>query len=106
MMSEEKDQPVYVYVNSMFKQGRLVTNEENEQEQIAVVKVDQNAAYATVSTDRKCVVNTGNFSSASFSVFCSVPCPLDEDQMEQAYEFVSNFCETKLSEKVREVNGG
>ena len=105
-MSEEKDQPVYVYVNSMFKQGKLVTSEEDTQEQIAVVKINPEGAYMDIETSRRVTVNTGNYSSATFSVACSVPCPLEDGQIQQGYEFISDLCESKLAEKVREVNGG
>ena len=104
-MSESKEVQSYVYVNSMFKKGKLVSKEESEQEKVATFKLDPDAAYTTVSTDRKSTVNLGNYSSASFSVFCSVPCPMDLNQMDEAYQFVSDFCESKLAQKIKQVKG-
>ena len=91
-------------VSKVFKKGKLITSDETEVETVAVVRLDPEAAYATVSTDRTYTKNLGNFSSAKIGVFLSVPSPLEENQIEQAYEFVSDFCETKLAEKLRELD--
>lgn len=105
MSKEAKELQSYVYVNSMFKKGKVISSEDTEQEKVATFRLEPDAAYTTVSTDRKSTVNLGNYSSASFSVFCSVPCPVDIDQMNEAYQFVSDFCEAKLAEKIKEVKG-
>jgi hypothetical protein len=98
-----QEKEVVAYVSKMFKEGKLVTGEENTQETVAVVRLDPEAAYSTVSVDVKSTMNTGNFTSVSFSVFMSVPCPMEEDQQNQAFEYCSNFCKGKIGELRSEV---
>ncbi len=100
-----KEKEILMYVNKMFKEGKLVTSESSEVEKVAVVRLDPEVAYTTISTDLKTVINTGNFSSVSLSVFMSVPCPLNEDQHNEAFEFCSNFCKAKIAALRAEVLG-
>lgn len=102
-----KEKEITMYVNKMFKDGKLVTSESSEVEKIAVVRLDPEVAYTTISTDRKLVVNLGSYQSATFSVFMSVPCPMDVtgEQQEEAYKYVSNFCEKKIAELRKQVGG-
>lgn len=92
-------------IAKVFKKNKIVTSEEKEVETVAVVRLDPEAAYVTVSTDRSFTLGLPNYCSAKASVFISVPCPLDEDQIEQAYQFVTDFCETKLAAINAELKG-
>ena len=85
-----------VFVNKMFKtRGRLISSED-KQEVISVHRIPEDAAYVTVSTDKKRSVNLGNFNNVSASVFISVPCPMDPEQQDLAFEYVDNFTTEKL----------
>ena len=102
-----KEKEILMYVNKMFKEGKLVTSESSEVEKVAVVRLDPEVAYTTISTDRKLVVNTGNYTSVTFSVFMSVPCPMDVtgEQQEEAYKYVANFCENRIAELRKQISG-
>lgn len=99
-----KEVPVKVTVNKIYKQNKIVQSTETEQETVDVVRLDPDAAYVTISTDRKLNLGMPNYSSVGCSVFVSVPSPLDDEQMEQAYQFAANFCENKLAEIVADKN--
>lgn len=103
-MKDEKIKEVEskVRVNKIFKKsGKLVT-EDNSEEVVFVVKIPENAAYVTLCTDKKKTKNLGNYESCSASVFLSVPCPLDEGQMDLAFEFIDNYTTKKLKEVLGE----
>ena len=92
-------------VTSYKKSGKLIS-EEDKTETLEVVRLQDDAPYATVSTDRKATINLGNYSSASVGVFCSAPALLNEEDMERAYKFISEFCESKVKEAVDNITGG
>jgi len=92
-------------VTAYKKSGKLVS-EEDKTETLEVVRLQDDAPYVTVSTDRKATINLGNYSSASVGVFCSAPALLNEEDMERAYKFISEFCESKVKEAVDNITGG
>ena len=100
-----KEKEVILYINKMFKDGKLVTKEDSDTEKIEVVRLDPEVAYTNISAEKKLVVNLGNYQSASFSVFMSVPCPLDTsgEQQEEAYKYCSSFCGNKIVALKKEV---
>lgn len=106
MSKEFEEVPVYVYVNKLYKENKIVKINENEEpEKVATFRLDPNVTYTSVGTSRKFVHGLPKFSSVSFTVSCSVPAPLDLDQMNQGYQVASDFCEAKLREKKKEVLG-
>ena len=92
-------------VSKLFKKGKLITSDETEVETVAVVRLDPEAAYATVSTDRSSTIGLPNYCSAKAGVFISVPAPLDPQQIEEAYKFVTDFCESKIADINKEILG-
>ena len=98
-----KEQEIKMNVEAIFKaNGKLVTSEEDS-EVVAVAVMPDEAHYVTVGTSRRCTINLGNYESATFSVEISTPCPAEESQIENAYQFISDFCEGKLKEKIAEI---
>lgn len=90
---------------SYSKSGKLISKEEKT-ETLEVLRLQDDAPYVTVSTDRKATIGLKNFSSASVGVFCSAPALLNEEDMERAYKFISEFCESKVKEAVDNITGG
>lgn len=101
MAGTEKE--IKYFVNKLFKKSGKLIKEENDMAVVATVRIDPEGAYTTISTDRKMTHNLGNYNSCSFSVFMSVPCPLDEDQIEGAYKYVTEFTEKKMEEIMKEI---
>lgn len=101
-----KEQQIKAKITGVFKDNGTITTNEEFTEVIGAVRLDENLAYATISTDRKYTKGLPSYSSASAGVFVSVPCLLNEEDMENAYKFVSDFAEKKLAEKIKELSGG
>lgn len=98
-----KSEEVKISVNKMFKTGGKLVREETTEDVVFVARIDENAAYSTVSSKKGATINMGNYSSANVSVFMSVPCPLDDEQVELAYEYVTNFVEGKMKECIEDL---
>jgi hypothetical protein len=92
-------------VVTSYKKSGKITNEKDETETLEVMRLHDDVAYVTVSTDRKATINLGNYQSASVGVFCSAPALLNEEDMERAYRFISEFCERKVKESVDNITG-
>lgn len=91
-----------VRVNKIFKKSGQLVTEENSEDVVFVSRLPENAAYVTICTDKKKTKNLGNYESCSASVFLSVPCPLDEEQMNLAFEFIDKYTTEKLKEVLGE----
>lgn len=102
-MPKTKEKEIYTTVSTMYKENKIVTHQSTEKELVEVVRLDPEAAYVTISTDKKATIGLPNYSSASVSVFLSVPSPLDPDQMNQAFAFAANFCEEKIREEIAKI---
>ncbi len=90
---------------SYTKNKKLISKDEKT-ETLEVVRLQDGVPYVTVSTERKATIGLENYSSATVGVFCSAPALLNEEDMERAYKFISNFCESKVKEAVNNVTGG
>jgi len=93
-----KKKEIRVTVNSVFKKGQLVKKDETATELEAVV-LDKELPLVTVSLDKAVTYNLGNYQSAKFSGFISVPCYLSEEDIDAAFE----FCERKLDENMTRI---
>lgn len=100
-----QEKEIKVRTSRLFKEGRVVKSDKSEEEVVDVVRLDPEAPYCTISTDRKATVNMGNYNSASVSVFMSVPSLLNDDDIENAYKFVKDFCERKIGEEISALRG-
>ena len=99
-----KEQEIKAKVFSTFKDNGKIVDQKEEQIVLDVLRLQDGVVYANVSTDRKVTIGKPNYSSVSFSVFLSVPCVLEEGELDRAYSFVSKFCENKISALVKEVS--
>ncbi len=93
-------------VFTFYKKRGNVVSEEDKTETLEVVRLQDGVPYVTVSTERKATIGLENFSSAGVGVFCSAPALLNEEDMERAYKFISEFCESKVKEAVDNITGG
>jgi hypothetical protein len=91
-------------ITSYKKSGKLI-KEKDATEKLDVMRLQEEVAYVTISTDRKATINLGNYSSASVGVFCSAPALLNEEDMERAYKFISNFCEKRVKQEIENITG-
>ena len=92
-MSEEKQIEAKIY--SHFKKDGKLCVDEDRVEILGAIRTQENVQYCTVSTDRKFSLPYGEKGA---SVFVSIPCILNAEEMEKAYEFAAAFCEKKLKE--------
>jgi hypothetical protein len=99
----EKD--CFVNVSKLFKDGKIVASESSEKEKVATIRLDPEAAYATVSKEAKGTVNLGNYQSATVSVFLSVPCPMEQSQIDEAFKYVSEFTSERLNSELINIKG-
>ena len=101
-----KEKQIKSKVYTMYKEGRVVKSEDEQEEILGVVRLDPEVAYGNISTERSFTKGLPNYSSAKASVFVSVPAALNEEEMEKAYRFAADFCEAKVAEVIKEMGGG
>ena len=92
-------------VFTSYKKNKKLVSKEDKTETLEVVRLQDGVPYVTVSTERKATIGLQNFSSATVGVFCSAPALLNEEDMERAYNFISEFCERKVKESVDKITG-
>lgn len=95
VLLNEKEVQITAKIHSHFKVNGELAGESDTTEVLDTIRLQDGVPYCTISTDRKFSLQYG---SKAASVFCSVPCILNEDEMDKAYAFAANFCETKLNE--------
>lgn len=88
-----------VSVRKFFKESGKIVKDSEIEETVEVFRLDPEVAYTSVSAEKKRTIGLPGYSSVGISVFLSVPCPLEDGQIEAAYTFASNFCGERLSKE-------
>jgi hypothetical protein len=86
---------------SFTNSGKLI-DEDDKKDEIDLSLLPDQVPTATVSFDTSLTKNLGNYNSAKVGVFCSVPCVLNEDEMQGALSFAKKFCEDALVPSLNE----
>tara|TARA_R110002167_G_scaffold24964_1_gene87122 strand:+ start:1076 stop:1453 length:378 start_codon:yes stop_codon:yes gene_type:complete len=94
-----KSKQVKIQISSAFdKDGNLVKWRDAESEtQRITVAFPENAPIATVSVGAELPLAIAPFMYAKQSVHISIPCIMDEDEINQAQEFCQKFTEENLN---------
>ena len=90
-----------IMVSKVFSKDGVVVSEEHEAETIAVHVFATETAEVGVTMGS--TINLGDYNSARVDVYCKVPSYIEE--LDEAYEFASNFAEKKIKLEIREING-
>ncbi len=92
------------YSNNVFtKHGGIVPfASEDEQGELSTVRFEDGDAVAKVSVRSDMPFQIGKFLIAKCGVMVTVPCQLNEEDVENAYQFASKFCEAKLAERTQQ----
>lgn len=75
----------YIITKSIYSSGRIIKRDE-ESKVIEVIRMDD-APTVTVSVDKSITKNLGNFNSLKVSAFVSVPCYLNDDEIDRAFQY-------------------
>lgn len=90
-----------MFTRSIYKQGRMILKDE-ESEEIEVVRFEDDAATCTVSVDKAITKNLGNYNSLKISGFISVPCYLNDEEIDRAFEYAAKKLDDRVGEIYRE----
>lgn len=104
MEKKMKETEVKMYVNKMYKKLGKLISEEQDVETVFVARLEENAAYVTISKSLKATHNMGDFNSAGIEVFMSAPCPQDKEQIELGYEYISGIIKDKVIEETSNIH--
>ena len=98
------EKEIKINVQKMFKDGRIVKLDEKSSETVDVLRIDPEANYGKIGTDRSYTHSwPGSYCSAKASVWMESPCLVDEEQQKEAYQCVSDFCEEMMAKTIREL---
>jgi len=97
---KQEEQEVKVRQSWYYKEGRVVL-EEREKEEQQPVRIDRDEYPATVGVDRKRTRNLGDYNSVSYSVSVYLPAAINE--LDEAYEAAVAFVEDKIQETEKEI---
>ena len=95
---------VTINIQRVFKNNRILEIDETTEETVDVVRLNPEAPYGTIGTERAFTYAwEGRFCSATAKVWMEVPAPLEKDQQDQAYQYISDFCEQKMEKTLAEL---
>lgn len=88
-----------IKVSRMYREGKIISKEEAEEEPIDVRSFQE--GMAQVSYGCRMTINTGNYESVQISVDVQLPCYLEE--IVDAYKAARQFVSTRLSSEVESI---
>lgn len=80
-----------------------VTDEHSTEEEVGV-EINKTGPLATVGMETSVTINTGNYNSVKVGIVLHVPCEISE--IEQVYEFIEGWINTKMTEATSEIAPG
>lgn len=92
-----KEVESHIITRSIFSKGKLLKKDE-EIHEIEVIRMSD-APTAVISVDKSITKNLGNFNSLKVSAFISVPCYLNDEEIDAAFEYAGNRA-TQAAEKL------
>lgn len=97
----------HIITRSIYSSGRVVKKDE-ESHEIEVIRMDD-APTVTISVDKSVTKNLGNFNSLKVSAFISVPCYLNDEEIDRAFEYAgkraTQAAEELLNEELQSIQG-
>lgn len=102
-MSTQPKESGQLQVNRIYKDGKIVTKEENDEEMIEVPPVHPDALMGRIGYSNSYTVNTGNFQSVKIGINIELPCYVTGEQIAEAYQAAKTFVDNRLNQEISEL---
>lgn len=97
----------HIITRSIYSCGRIL-KKDDESRTIEVIRMDD-APICTISVDKSVTKNLGNFNSLKVSAFISVPCYLNDDEIDRAFKYAgkraTEAAEQLMNEELQSIQG-
>jgi hypothetical protein len=87
-----------IQVTRMYKEGRIVSREESEEEVVEIVVPPSCIPLAEVSADVRMTINMGNYESIQIGVRVQLPCMVHE--IADCYKAAKSLVDLRLNQEV------